>query len=123
MNAHEIGKKLVALCNEGKHDEVVDTLYADDIVSVEAMATPGMDRIANGIQAVRKKGEWWEREHEIHSTSAEGPFPHGDDRFAAVFRFDVTQKATGQRFKMEEVALYTIANDKIVKEEFFYAPE
>ena len=49
-----------------------------------------------------------------------GPFPH-DDRFVVIFDMDVTNKAMGQRFQMQEAALYTVANGKIVREEFFYA--
>ncbi len=33
---------------------------------------------------------------------------------------DVTAKATGQRMQMTEMALYTVENDKIVMEEFYY---
>ena len=36
MNTLEIGKKLVELCREGKNEEAVNTLLADDVVSVEA---------------------------------------------------------------------------------------
>ena len=50
-----------------------------------------------------------------------GPFPHGNDRFCVMFDYDVTNKPSGQRFQMEEVGLYTVADGKISKEEFFYA--
>ena len=119
MNTTEVGRKLVALCKEGKNDEVMKTLYARDIVSVEAGGPPGQDREAKGIEAVEAKGKQWEAGHEIHSAQTEGPFPHGD-RFAVVFRYDITQKATGKRIKMDEVALYTVRDGKIVREEFFY---
>jgi ketosteroid isomerase-like protein len=36
------------------------------------------------------------------------------------FRFEVTHKPSGQRMKMQEMGLYTVAGGKIVKEEFFY---
>ena len=35
---------------------------------------------------------------------------------------DVTPKATGQRTAMSEIAVYTVENDKIVHEVFFYGP-
>jgi hypothetical protein len=50
-----------------------------------------------------------------------GPFPHGEDRFCVMFRYDVTNKPRSQRFEIEEVALYTVADGKIVTEEFFYS--
>ena len=72
-----------------------------------------------GMQAVLGKSKWWEENHTIHSASCLGPFPNGD-RFACFFKFDVTNKPSNQRFTMEEVALYTVKDGKIVREEFFY---
>ena len=36
------------------------------------------------------------------------------------FTFEVTPKMTGQRTTMIEMALYTVEDDKITKEEFYY---
>ena len=110
MNAKEIGQKLVALCREGKNLESINTLYAGNIVSVEAADPPGGSRIAEGLEAVRGKNQWWSENHEIHSAAVEGPYPHGDDRFAVRFAYDITNKPSGKRMKMDEV----------VREEFFY---
>ena len=119
MNTMEIGKKLVALCSQGKNMEALDTLFADDVVSVEAVAMPGMQQEAQGLAAVKGKGEWWLANHEIHSASVTGPWPHGD-RFVVGFQYDVTNKPSGKRMKMDEVGLYSVRNGKIVREEFFY---
>ena len=119
-NAKTIGEKLVALCKEGKNDVAIQELYSDDIVSVEAEAAPGMEREAKGRAAVVGKGQWWVENHEIHSANVQGPFPHGEDRFAVVFDYDVTFKPMSKRQKLHEVALYTIDGGKIVREEFFY---
>jgi ketosteroid isomerase-like protein len=118
----EIGKKLVDLCKQGKAKEAMDTLYSPNIVSVEAHAGPTMPARMEGLAAVKGKGEWWEKNHEVHKAEAKGPFPHGE-RFAVYFNYDVTAKGgpmAGKRFNMEEVALYTVKGDKIVHEEFFY---
>ena len=48
-----------------------------------------------------------------------GPYPH-DDRFAVRFVYDITHKPSQKRMVMDEVALFTVSNGKIVKEEFFY---
>jgi hypothetical protein len=116
----EIGEKYVALCKQGKFDACLQELFSKDAVSVEAWAPPGVDRIATGLAALRAKGEAWARDHEIHSFEISGPFPH-DQRFAVLFRFEVTNKPSGRRMAMEEVGLFTIEGGKISREEFFYA--
>ncbi|MDB4991419.1 MAG: ketosteroid isomerase [Myxococcaceae bacterium] len=121
MSAREIGKKLVAFCREGKNLESVNTLYSPDIVSVEAGAPPGRDRISKGIEAVRAKNKWWADNHEVHSAETSDPYPHGDDKFAVRFQYEITVKASGQRVKMDEVAVFTVADNKVVREEFFYS--
>jgi ketosteroid isomerase-like protein len=117
-----VGKKLVELCREGKIAEAVDTLYSPNIVSVEAASSPEMPARMEGIAAIKGKGEWWEKNHEVHKAEADGPFPHGD-RFIVRFKYDVTAKAgpmAGKRFVMDEAALYTVKDGKITHEEFFY---
>ena len=120
MDTMEIASKLVALCREGKNDVALSTLFAADAVSVEALMPPGMELEAKGLKAIQAKGEWWMNNHEIHSADVTGPWPHGE-RFIVGFQYDVTNKPSGQRMKLDEAALYTIAGGKIVREEFFYA--
>ena len=119
MTTQEVATKLVKLCSEGKFHEATEALYADDIVSMEAGAPPGGSRETKGIEGVRKKGEWWTANHEVHSAACEGPLVAGP-YFAVTFKLDVTFKPQSKRFQMEEVALYKVANGKIVYEEFFY---
>jgi len=119
MSTLEVGKKLVALCREGKNAEAMQTLYDPNIVSVEAMSMPGGSPESTGVAACLEKGKMWREGHEIHSAHVEGPFPN-DDRFAVFFTYDVTPKATGKRMTMNEVAVYTVKGGKIVREEFYY---
>ncbi len=120
MSTLDIANKLVDLCRQGKSEEALSALYAEDAVSVEAVAMPGAPQEAKGLAAIKAKGEWWFTNHEVHSASVTGPWPHGN-RFIVGFQFDVTNKPSGQRMKMDEVGLYTVENGKIVREEFFYA--
>ena len=120
MTAFEVGKQLVELCRQGKNHEAMQTLYSPNIVSVEATAAPNMSTESVGLDAVMAKGKWWMDNHEVHSAVCEGPFPHGD-RFIVRFTYDVTNKPSGRRMTMDEGALYTVADGKIVREEFFYS--
>ena len=118
--AREVGEKLVQLCKANKNLESIDTLYSKDIVSVEAGAPNGGDRESRGIEAVRAKNKWWTDTHEIHKAEVFGPYPHGDDKFAVRFVYDVTHKPNKQRFTLDEVAVFHLQDGKVVREEFFY---
>ena len=121
-DAKTIGHKLVEYCRNGLNLEAISTLYSPDIVSVEAMGTPDYPAEMRGIDAVVGKNKQWYAANEIHHASAEGPFPH-HDRFAVIFHYETTAKEgprKGQRSKFEEVAVYTVKNGKIVREEFYY---
>ncbi len=122
MNVLEIGQKMVALNKEGKSLEALNTLFAEDAESIEARGDEQMPREMKGLDALRKKNEWFYANNEVHEGDVKGPWPNGD-RFAVVFSYDITPKAgpmAGKRMKMEEVGLYTVAGGKITKEEFFY---
>jgi ketosteroid isomerase-like protein len=119
MSTMKIAEELVALCRAGKNEEVIDKHFHPDIESVENMDMPGIGRVQKGVAAVKAKGAWWIENHEIHEAVVEGPYPNGD-RFIVRFKYEVTPKQTGKRISMDETALYTVANGKIVKEEFFY---
>ena len=119
--AAEVGQGICDLCREGKNLEAVNKYYADDVVSVEAAAFGDMPRTMKGIEAVRGKHHWWEENNEVHSADVQGPFPHGDEKFAALHSYETTFKPTGQRNTMTEVAVYTVKDGKVTREEFFYA--
>ncbi|HKQ69782.1 MAG TPA: nuclear transport factor 2 family protein [Polyangiaceae bacterium] len=118
-NAHEVGKKYVALCKEGKYDEIIELLFTKDAVSVEAGAPPGGEREAKGVDAIRGKGKWWADNHVVHKSELTGPYPN-DNRFAVRFVYDITHKPSQKRFTMDEIGLFTVENGKITREEFFY---
>ena len=54
-----------------------------------------------------------------------GPFFNGanPDQFVVYFTLDITPKATGKRITREEVGVYTVKDDKITREQFFYDGE
>ena len=121
MSAMEIGTKLVQLCNDGKPDEAMNTLYSDNIVSIEAQGSDEMPARMEGIDAIRGKAQWWYDNHTIHKSTALGPFVGGrENQFAVQFEMDLTTKATGERGQMKEIGIYTVEDGKVVEEEFWY---
>ncbi len=120
MTLKEIADALVEGCRTGQETANLDKLYAADATSVEAQDMPGMEREVTGLDAIRGKHAWWENAVELHEAKADGPYLHGDDRFAVNFEIDATMKDSGERSVMKEVAIYHVADGKIVREEFFY---
>jgi ketosteroid isomerase-like protein len=117
-----VAQELVALCREGRNLDAVNKLYSPRIVSIESSGSPEMPAEMSGIEAIRAKHEWWEANNEVHAMQVNGPLL-GEGQFAVQFTFDATFKPTGQRKSMTEMALYTVKDGKIVREEFFYNPE
>ena len=117
MTTREIADAVVALSKAGSLDAIGKTYWADSIVSHEDMEGP-MGRL-EGRAAVTAKNKWWNGAHEVHSVETHGPFVHGD-QFAIRWKMDVTQKESGNRMTMDEVALYTVKDGRIVEERFFY---
>lgn len=120
MSTNDIAKKYVELCQKGQNHTALETLFSPDAVSVEAGAPPGKSAETKGVKAIGEKGKEWMTNHEVHSAKCEGPWPNGN-KFIVRFSYDVTNKPSGRRFQMEEAALFTVENDKIVREEFFYS--
>ena len=119
MSVADVANSLVSLCRQGQFMEVINQYYGDNIVSVEPVGGEGMPAEMSGIDAIRGKNNWWVENHEVHGLTVDGPFI-GDGQFAVRFTMDVTPKMTGQRTTMIEVGIYTVENDKITKEEFYY---
>ncbi len=116
MTTQELANAFAQLCKDGKFDEAGKRFWSDDVVSREPME--GEMAEIRGRAGVEKKGEWWYANHQVHSAKVEGPYVHGD-QFVVRFMLEVTPK--GQpRMSMDEVGLYTVKNDKIVEERFFF---
>lgn len=120
MSLKEIAEELVAGCRENREMANLDKLYAADAVSVEAADNMGMGRETKGLEAIRGKHEWWENAMEVTGNTVSDPMLHGEDRFAVIFEVQGREKAQGTSFEMKEVAIYHVADGKIVREEFFY---
>jgi len=119
MSINEIANGLVDLCRQRKNMEAIDKYYSDGIVSIESMEAPGMPAEMKGIEAIRGKNKWFFDNNEINGEEVNGPFV-GENQFAVEYKMDVTQKASGKKMHMEEMALYTVENGKIVREHFYY---
>jgi SnoaL-like domain len=112
MNTEQVALKVVELVRKQAWYEALDTLYDNDVVSIEASAPE-----TRGKEGVRGKIDWWVKAMEVHSFRASEPFV-AHDRFVVQYDADVTDKESKQRRTMSEVGVYTVRNGKIVREEF-----
>ena len=119
MSLRSTANQFVELCNQGKNFDVMRTMYAPDVVSVEG---DGAQTV--GQQPVIRKSEVWQGNNNIHSEKVTGPFFNGPNQFAVHFTFDLERKSSGKRETIEEVGLYTVNPDgQITREQFFYDGE
>ncbi|HEY6632301.1 MAG TPA: SnoaL-like domain-containing protein [Rhizobiaceae bacterium] len=117
MSIAELARDFTDLLKRGEDEAAARKYNADDIVSYEAQEGPMA--VSRGQEALKRKSDWWRENHEVHGSSVDGPFVNGE-QFALRIRYELTPKSTGKRTTMEEVALYTVKDGKVVEERFFY---
>jgi hypothetical protein len=120
MSVETVARRFMVLCNQGKHFEVMRTMYAPEMVSVE-----GDGKETVGKEPVIRKSEVFQGNNTLHRQDLRGPFFCGNPnassgRFAVYSSLEFSPKAGGERRTHEEVGIYTVKNDTIAREEFFY---
>jgi hypothetical protein len=119
MNTDAIARRLVQLCREGKFNEAQDELYAKDARSIEPDGMSGPLGSVQGMDAIREKGRrFQESVAQIHGVTCSDPLVAGSF-FSVVMGFDATYKEGGRR-TLEEICVYEVSGDKIVREQFFF---
>jgi hypothetical protein len=120
MSVRTVAAKFMDLCSRGKHFEFMHAFYGPEMVSVEGTGVE-----TAGKAAVIRKSEIFQGNNTIESQDLRGPFFCGDanassGRFAVYTAIEFTPKTGGARVKHEEVGLYTVEDDVVTREEFFY---
>ena len=120
MSVRTVADKFMELCSQGKHFEFMRAYYAPEMVSVE-----GNGQEFAGKAEVIHKSEVFQGNNNITGQDLRGPFFLGDadansGRFGVYTSIEFTPKAGGARQTHEEVGVYTVKNDIVTREEFFY---
>jgi hypothetical protein len=118
MSIQTVARRFVELCNQGKNFQVMETMYAPDIDSVD-----GDGEQTIGQTPVIEKSRVWQSYNEIHSEKVRGPYFNGPNKFAVHFTLEVTRKTIGNRVILEDVGVYTVMPDRITREQFFHDGE
>lgn len=118
----EIAHECIELWNQMKFRDAYARHYSDDAVKVEPTSLGGeYENEIRGARALADHEEWiWESVVVAHSIRiAAGPYI-GAGGFSVVIDSDFTMRETGERHVFREIGVYTVENEKIVREEFYY---
>lgn len=120
MNTEQIARRLVELCRNGEFSRAQEGLFAENAVSREPEGMQdGPLGNADGLDAIRRKGEAFEKTYEkMHGVTVSEPLVAGDF-FSVAMGFDATWKRGGRR-SLEEICVFEVRDGKIVREQFFY---
>lgn len=116
-----IANACIALWNQLKFSEAYELYYAEDAVKCEPTAIGDYPNEIQGRDTLAAQEESIQNDlMETHSISvSEGPFI-GANGFSVIIKSDFTVKATQERHIFREVGVYTVKEEKIVREEFFF---
>jgi hypothetical protein len=118
MTTQEVAARFNELAQSNQWDKIQDELYAENAVSVEPPHAQGLQSV-EGLTAIRQKGQMFQAMiEEMHGGYSTEPVI-GGKHFSVGMGMDITMKGMG-RMNMDEVAVYEVADGKIVKEQFFY---
>lgn len=120
MTTQEVANRFNELAQSGQWDKIQGELFSENAVSIEPPhgVAMGMSN-AEGIEAIKKKGEAFNQSvEEMHGGYSTPPVV-GGNFFSVGMGMDCTMKGAG-RVNMEEVAVYEVKDGKIVREQFFY---
>lgn len=121
MTTQQVADRLIGLCRQGQYEQAISELYAPDAISVEPEGVP--DRIVQGLDQIHAKGEAFNSKIEkVNSSFVSDPVV-ADNFFSCSMLMNVNMKGMPIAINMNEVCVYTVANGKITKEEFFYTPQ
>ena len=117
MTTQEVADRFYELSQEGKFDQIVDDLFAENVKSIEPANSTWQN--VQGIDNIRAKAAQWQTMvEEMHGGYTSKPEVAGKF-FVCTMGMDVTVKGQG-RTKMDEVAVYEVKDGKIVLEQFFF---
>lgn len=121
MTTQEVATRYHELASQRKFIEIQDTLYDKDVVCQESEKAEqmGFPIFTNGLEAVKAKGIARRATIEnVHSYTCSVPIVAGEF-FSVVLKQEITFKGK-PRTTLEEVGVFQIKDDKIIKEQFFY---
>ena len=118
MTTQQIAGRLAELCKTGDFETAQKELYADDVISIEPMATPDYDKETKGKDKVFAKIQKFNSSvEESYGNEVSEPLVTAN---AIAFTLTMDLKMKGKdRMKMEEICVYEVKDGKVASEQFF----
>lgn len=117
MTTAEIAARLVELLRSGDYPGAQAELYANEATSIEPSWAP--DAVQQGREALAGKLQQWVDTFETHENKISEPLIAGNF-FSLAMHVEVTDKKSGHRISMCEIAVFEVKAGKIVTEQFFF---
>lgn len=118
MTVEQIATRLADYCRKEQFTQALRELYSDNAVSIEPFEYPGFEKQTNGLKAMPAKDEKFSALIESrHGTLVSEPLIAGNS-FCFVLTMDIKMKGR-DRDILKELCVYTVAEGKIVSEQFF----
>lgn len=119
MTTQQIAERLAELCKANEFEKAQIELYADDVISIEPVATEQFPKETKGKDAVLTKiRKFNEGVEESYGNTVSTPLVAGN---AIAFTLAMDVKMKGQeRMSMGEICVYEVKDGKVISEQFFY---
>jgi len=116
----EIANDYASLMAAGETLAAAEKYWASDIIVLEPTKSGSNGpAIAMGKSAALARLTRWLEANVVSEMLIDGPFITGD-QFALFIDMEITHRATGKREPFSEIATYTVHDEHIVEERFFY---
>ena len=119
LTCQQVADELVSYVRTQEFEKAINTLYAQDILSTEAMSYGDSPKEQKGINNILQKSLAWVKANTVNRIEVSEPLVT-EHEFAVKMLCDITNKQTGQQMVMTELCVYTVENGKITQEQFFY---
>lgn len=118
MTVEQVASRLADYCRNEQFTQALEALYAENAVSIEPSEFPGFDKETKGLKAMMEKDRKFSAMVESrHGTTVSDPLIAGNS-FCFVLTMDIKMEGRG-RESLTELCVYTVADGKIISEQFF----
>ncbi len=120
MTIEHLARDFANLLLSGNQVEAARKYWSNDIVRIEPARWPaGQPRQVTGYAAAHARLLEWIAVSDAGELAIDGPFVTGDV-FALFLDMEISVPATGKREPFSEIAIFTVRDDKIIEERYFY---